>query len=161
MHFIEEFKENNFNSYYIHLVRDGRDVALSFKKAVVGEKHIYNLAKKWQYDQERPLEYMNEFGTQRGIQVRYEDLLVSPDKEIQKICKLIGLKYSDRIFDYYHSEESILTAASGEMWQNLNDRSLKIIMGSTKPDYLKRTLAFLKQWQVAHFKNMDMIFTLT
>ena len=82
MNILVNIIKSSFNPYYIHLVRDGRDVALSFKKAVVGEKHIYHLAKKWQYDQESSWRYVKEFGTERAIQVRYEDLLISTDKEI-------------------------------------------------------------------------------
>jgi len=115
VHFIEKFKEKDFHPFYIHLVRDGRDVALSFKKAIVGEKHIFHLARKWKADQDCSWKYIEEFGNERVIQIRYEDLLTTPEKEIGKICKLIGLEYSDRIFDYYHSRESQLTAASGEM----------------------------------------------
>src|SRR6516225_243508 len=43
--------EENIKPYYIFLYRDGRDVACSFKKAVVGEKHIYHIAKQWQQEQ--------------------------------------------------------------------------------------------------------------
>jgi hypothetical protein len=32
---------------YLYLYRDGRDVALSFRKAVVGEKSYYHIASEW------------------------------------------------------------------------------------------------------------------
>ncbi len=32
---------------YIYLFRDGRDVAVSLRKAVVGEKHFYHIAREW------------------------------------------------------------------------------------------------------------------
>src|SRR5688572_3092406 len=32
----------------IHLIRDGRDVALSYKKAFFGPKHVYPLARRWE-----------------------------------------------------------------------------------------------------------------
>ncbi len=100
-------------------MRDGRDVALSFKNAIVGEKHIYHLAKKWKEDQEISAYFVNKFGTDRAITVKYEDLLVDPENEIKKICKLLKIAYSEDILKYYESEESLITATSGEMWSNL------------------------------------------
>ena len=43
--------EETIKPLYIFLYRDGRDVACSFKKAVVGEKHVYHIAKQWQQEQ--------------------------------------------------------------------------------------------------------------
>ena len=41
------------NSKFIYLYRDPRDVALSFSKAVIGEKHPYFIAEQWAEFQER------------------------------------------------------------------------------------------------------------
>ena len=40
MLYAEGIESTGIRPYYIYLYRDGRDVALSFKKAIVGEKHI-------------------------------------------------------------------------------------------------------------------------
>ncbi len=119
VYFIDEFSRKGFHPYLIHLVRDGRDVALSFKNAIVGEKHIYHLAKKWKEDQEISAYYVKNFGSDRAITIKYEDLLMDPENEIKKICKLLQIEYSPDILKYYESEESLITANSGEMWSNL------------------------------------------
>ena len=52
------FDNNNFRELepiYIYIYRDGRDVASSFMKAPIGDKHIYFLAKKWYRDQKTSL----------------------------------------------------------------------------------------------------------
>lgn len=125
VYFIDIFEKNNLNPFYIHLVRDGRDVSLSFKKAIVGQKHIYHLASKWCKDQEASNFYVNKFKPERAIQVKYEDLLHQPKLEIQKICKFIGLDYSNNILKYYESPDSKITADSGEMWHNLSKPLMK------------------------------------
>ncbi|HLF35393.1 MAG TPA: sulfotransferase [Cyclobacteriaceae bacterium] len=119
VHYINKFEEYGFKPFYIHLVRDGRDVALSFQKAVVGEKHIYHLAKKWKESQDLSDNFIKYYSPQRAIRIKYEDLLLSPEKEIRKICDLIGLKYSNKILNFYLSEDSLMTASSGDLWQNL------------------------------------------
>jgi hypothetical protein len=117
--FADQLEENGVNPLYIHLFRDGRDVALSFKKAIVGEKHIYHIAKQWKEEQEASLMLADKIGKNRVLKVRYEDLLHDPENELQKICVFIGADYNPVALDYYHSEESHKTAHSGVMWENV------------------------------------------
>src|SRR5205085_1209944 len=41
LYYIPQIESEDIHPFYIHLIRDGRDVAASFKRAIVGEKHIY------------------------------------------------------------------------------------------------------------------------
>jgi hypothetical protein len=125
VYYIAYFEENQFNPYYIHLVRDGRDVALSFKKTIVGHKHIYNLATQWRQDQELSNFYLNRYAPDRAIRVKYEDLLHQPEYEIRRICAFIGLEYSNNVLKFYESPDSRITAESGEMWHNLSKPLMK------------------------------------
>ncbi|WP_262915101.1 sulfotransferase [Niabella ginsengisoli] len=61
VHFADELEAGNKDLKYIYLYRDGRDVAASFKKAIVGEKHIYPIAKQWTEDQEACLRLSKKF----------------------------------------------------------------------------------------------------
>lgn len=117
--FADQLEKNGVCPLYIHLFRDGRDVALSFKKAIVGEKHMYFVAKQWKEEQEASLKLAAEIGDKRVLRVRYEDLLAHPVKELKKICGFIGAEYNPAAMDYYHSEESHKTAHSGVMWENV------------------------------------------
>jgi len=117
--FANLLEENEVKPLYIHLFRDGRDVALSFKKAVVGEKHIYNISKQWKEEQEASLLLAEQLGETRVLKVCYENLITDPEKELRKICDFIGSEYNSTALEYYHSEESHKTALSGAMWQNV------------------------------------------
>ncbi len=119
VYYIDLFEKKGFFPLLIHLVRDGRDVSLSFKRTIVGEKHIYHLANQWKNDQEIADYYVKRYGPARAIRIRYEDLLDDPAGEIRKICSFLNVPYSDRVFNYYNSDESWLAAKSGEMWVNL------------------------------------------
>jgi hypothetical protein len=70
--FARQLEENGVNPLYLHLYRDGRDVALSFKKAIVGEKHIYHIASQWREEQEASLKLADQLGSSRVMKVRYE-----------------------------------------------------------------------------------------
>lgn len=117
--FANQLENDGIRPLYIHLYRDGRDVALSFKKAIVGEKHIYHIAKQWKAEQEASMQLAEKIGQNRVLKVRYEDLLHNPEFELQKICRFIGTEYNSIAMDYYHSEESHKTAHSGVMWENV------------------------------------------
>jgi hypothetical protein len=119
IHYYPEIEKSNLAPFYIHIFRDGRDVALSFMKAPVGPKHIYFLAKKWKKEQQLSLKLKSEIDEKRFIEVRYEDLIHDPSSVIHSICVKLGIPYSDEVFEYFHSEESINTASSGRMWCNV------------------------------------------
>lgn len=127
--FADELEAGNIKPYYIHLVRDGRDVAASFKKVAVGEKHVYHLAKYWKNLQEASASLVKKVGPSRAITIKYEDLIHDPEASLDRICKLVGLSYSPNVMNYFDSEESKHTASSGFMWENL---SKPIIKNNTK-----------------------------
>jgi hypothetical protein len=110
---------------YLHLYRDGRDVALSFMKAIFGEKHVYFIAKQWREEQEMAMKLMGHISGNRFIQVSYENLLANPESEIKRLCSFIGANYDQSVLSFFQSNESINTAHSGEMWKNVEKPILK------------------------------------
>jgi hypothetical protein len=111
--------EKEIKPFYIFLYRDGRDVASSFKKAIVGEKHIYHIATQWKYEQDLCLRLYEQPGNKRVIKVCYENLISQPEKELKRVCEFIGAKYNSTCLEYYKSAEAKNTASSGKMWQNV------------------------------------------
>jgi hypothetical protein len=116
--FLNQFNEIDLRPKIIYLYRDGRDVALSFKKALVGPKHIYSIAKKWRQEQELALKCIEDHSLD-SLSLSYESLIKDPEKQLKQICTFLGLNYNQNALNFYTSEESIKTAEAGEMWQNL------------------------------------------
>ena len=123
--YADEMEAHHIKPFYIHLVRDGRDVAASFKKVAVGEKHIYHLAKNWHALQKLSAAWTAKIGSGRAITIRYEDLIHHPEKTMKKTCEFLCLNYSPKILKYFNSEESKHTAESGFMWGNLTKPIIK------------------------------------
>lgn len=139
--YADELEKYEVKPLYLHLFRDGRDVALSFKKAIVGEKHIYHIAKQWKTEQEESIKLLEKLGEERVIQVRYEDLLSRPQEVLAELCSFMGASYSDEAMQYHQSSESKETANSGLMWQNvvkpvLTDNHNKFIKELSEEDIL-------------------------
>ena len=133
IHYVNEIESAGIHPYYIFMYRDGRDVACSFRKAVVGEKHMYFLAKQWKEEQELSIALREQPGNDRVISVRYEDFMADTEGTLKDICAKLNIEYSNEMLNYADAEESIITAASGKMWSNLT----KPVMRDNTKKYLR------------------------
>ena len=85
---------SNFpNALFVHIVRDGREVAASYEKSL-GE--LMNLtvtdgAKRWR-DSLSKVSSMRGFLGDRLIEIRYEDLVRDPDATLDRLSRRLGLK---------------------------------------------------------------------
>ena len=125
MFYADGIESTGIHPYYIYLYRDGRDVALSFQKAIVGEKHIYALAQNWRKDQEAALKLRDKCDPEHFHMLNYESLIADPKAEMQRLCSFLKVPYTDKIMDYYKSKESQNTAVAGKMWANVTKPIIK------------------------------------
>jgi hypothetical protein len=146
IHYVREIEDSGLCPFYVFIYRDGRDVALSFLKAVVGPKHVYHLAKKWEEEQRLSLDFLEQMPSDRYVTVRYEALLANPEEQMKKICHSIGVPFTADVFDYFHSHESINTASSGRMWRN--------VMNPIMPDNHDKFLRELTREQLVIFERV-------
>jgi len=133
IHHAKEIESAGIHPLYLFMYRDGRDVACSFRKAVVGEKHIYNLAKQWSLEQELSLELAQSLGKNRVISICYEDFISDTERTLKRICNAMKIEYTPAMLEYADADESKITASSGKMWSNLT----KPLMRNNSKKYLK------------------------
>lgn len=87
------------NARYIHLVRDGRDVARS--SAQMGWfGNPYFGADKWLVAEHLWDEVSAAVPDERKLEVRYHDLVVEPEATLRRVCAFLGVAYADSMFDY-------------------------------------------------------------
>lgn len=125
MFYSEGIESTGIHPYYIYLYRDGRDVALSFQKAIVGEKHIYALAQNWKKDQEEALRLKEHTPENHFFMLNYETLIACPEETMRELCAFLQVPYADKAMEYYKSRESENTAVAGKMWSNVTKPILK------------------------------------
>jgi hypothetical protein len=104
---------------YIYLYRDGRDVAVSFRKAVVGEKHFYHIAGDWAATQRLALGLRDRIGSNRFFSCRYEDITAFPERTMRSLCDFLGYRYSPSMLDFHRTDEARKAAGSSELWGNV------------------------------------------
>jgi hypothetical protein len=90
------------NVQFVHIIRDGRDVALSLfnRRHDFGVYNIFNAAEYWTGYLERGQKLGAQLKSTAYHEVRYEDLLEKPHETVRRICDFLGEKYSERVVDY-------------------------------------------------------------
>lgn len=131
---------------YIYLYRDGRDVAVSFRKAVVGEKHFYHIAKEWHDTQQVALDLRKRIPRSRFFSLSYEQLTQDAEKTAHALCKFLGVPYRDAMLDFHRSEEAKRAAASSNLWGNVSN-----------PVMSNNTRKFLKEASEADIRVFEAI----
>lgn len=80
----------------IHLIRDGRGVAASFLKLDWGPNSVEETAHWWKENMAYGLAAESRW-SKRIIRVRYEDLLMNPERQLQRICKFCAIPFDPRM----------------------------------------------------------------
>lgn len=134
VHFLPEI-ERYFSgeARYLYLYRDGRDVCLSFLKAVVGEKTAYHVARQWETEQQLALDCGRRVPASQYLALSYEELTSNPESTLRLLCRWLGIEFHSAMLDFHESEEACKTAASGKMWENVK----KPVMATNCKKWLK------------------------
>ena len=94
-------------SRFIHLIRDGRDVALSQLEVHHGNDEVAAVAAEWV----EGIEKARRVGARIGdayMEVRYEDLVADPQPILERICGRIGLEFDSGMLEYHRGAEERL-----------------------------------------------------
>ena len=119
INYLPEIEAYFTSAKYIYLYRDGRDVAVSFRKAVVGEKHFYHIAREWAATQQLALSMRDQIGPRRFFPVKYEDLTKDTERTMRALCDFLDTPYSASMLDFHRSEEAQRAAKSSDLWGNV------------------------------------------
>ncbi len=143
----------------IHVIRDGRDVALSYRAAFFGPKHVYHLAKRWRLYLRAAEESQAVLGESRFLPVRYEDLVAQPELEVRRICAFLGEEFAPAMLTFHHKaipriadqrnlanlQKPVMTDSVGKWQRRMTAREIRIfeaLAGDKLEQYgYKRALA--------------------
>lgn len=101
-------KELYPDAIVLHVIRDGRDVVLSFLQQHFGPNGILEGADYWRADVERGRrDGPRVFGASYH-EVRYEELVADPERVVRDVCKAIGEAYEPTMLEYHGSAHRYL-----------------------------------------------------
>ncbi|NEQ76179.1 MAG: sulfotransferase [Okeania sp. SIO2C9] len=115
------------NLQVIHIVRDGRDCALSWLKSRMGPKHIYLAAWGWVKHLEVIEELKILLAQNSFFEVRYEKLLLNPQQVLKQMCAFLVEEYTPEMLNFYKDNAPYRTDK-----QNLQNLSRPIISSNTE-----------------------------
>jgi hypothetical protein len=84
---------------FVHLVRDGRDVALSSRGIEWGIRNLPAAAADWRWKTTIGRKVGSVLGD-HYLEVRYEDLVLRTVPALEAICAFLGADYSPQMLDY-------------------------------------------------------------
>lgn len=88
---------------FIHLIRDGRDVALALLDQQWGPTSVRAAATMWRDEVTRCRALGLQLPRRRYLELRYEDLVADPEARLVEVCELIDLPYDPAMCDYQRS----------------------------------------------------------
>lgn len=86
---------------FLHLIRDGRDVAASLRDLWFSPSRDFDaLARDWSWR----VQTIRSQGAHSPfyLEVRYEELLTETEAVLRRICAFLQLDFSDQMLRYYH-----------------------------------------------------------
>jgi hypothetical protein len=110
---------------FVHLVRDGRDAAVSFlslPKGIMTEgwghpRDAAGFACQWATEVGDARALGRRVGADRYVEVRYEAFVSDPVSELRRVCDFAALEYEERMLGYVGQTDS----ARKEHQQRLNE----------------------------------------
>lgn len=114
----------------IHIVRDGRDVALSMfaRRHDFRAYNTYLAAKQWEQYVETGHTLGQAVPKAQYLELRYEDMISNQTAALQAICAYLGEAYSDDLLDYKKSGEAGKTPLLQKPIQKSNQDKWKLGM---------------------------------
>jgi hypothetical protein len=100
-------------AHFVHVIRDGRDVALSVRDRTVKDYTVERVAQRWKEKvskarRDAPL-------LKHYVELRYEDLVLDPEGSLRKISEFVDLPYEDAMLRYHEKAERRLQEMAREL----------------------------------------------
>jgi hypothetical protein len=97
---------------YVHIVRDGRDAALSFaamrakpRARWIWPRGIADFACRWRHEVEAARAFGAAVGRERYLELRYEDLVARPEAVVRDVCDFLDLSFEPAMLDYHRDRD--------------------------------------------------------
>ncbi len=141
---------------YLHLIRDGRDVACSYSEVTRLDSHspykpklpvsISEIAEEWQRNN-LAIHTFLQAGQRASLMIKYEDVISNTSETLSRICEFLEIEFDEKMMDYYKA-----TAENNQEPSETLDWKMKTL---EKPDNnrIKRYMKDLSQVEISTFNE--------
>ncbi len=145
---------------FIHIIRDGRDVALSVKDLWFGANSIEEAARRWQSSIQKARRQARKLP--HYLEVRYEDLVSDTESTLRKISDFVDLPWSPSMLDYHKTADERLsemerhiTAPTGKIVRRGPERNAILHSLTSKPPQRDRIGRWRQEMTAAHRESFE------
>lgn len=125
---------------FIHLVRDGRDVAFSWSRNETLGVNLIDAAKRWNMAL-RQVERFKFLMRNRFLEIKYEDLILNSESTLRRICEFLKIPYSHTMLD-----------------ERINNSSQEVGQGHHKHAVKKPDPSLMGQWRMLSEDELALIY---
>lgn len=128
---------------FLHIVRDGRDVACSYREVMAAkskspyapklETNITNIALEWSNNVMKIDSFMTLMPREATMTIRYEDLVLNSSSSVMAICEWIGMPFEADMLNFYQQNKS--KKLEPELTMDWKKRTLQPISDDTLGRY--------------------------
>lgn len=109
-------------AHFIHIIRDGRDAALSLRSTWFAPSQDMNILAQYWYDRVLSARTAS-LQTAHYMEIFYEDLILRPQTILEKICNFLSLSFHPDMLNYYERAPARLKEHQARIWK---DGSFKV-----------------------------------
>lgn len=95
---------------FVHVIRDGRNVALSYLDVGFGPSSLHEAAIYWRRFVTAGRSAGQRLGARRYTEVRYEDLVANPEAQVRRLCDFLHLDFAPAMLNYFERADAIVGA---------------------------------------------------
>jgi len=93
---------------FVHLVRDGRNVALSYGDVPFGPKTVARAAQLWSARVRAGAKDGRSLPPHRYYELKYEDLTADPEGQLRSLCAFLDLDFAPDMLDHANAARDVM-----------------------------------------------------
>ncbi len=98
---IDRIRDLFADAQFIHVIRDARAVSLSLADKRWFGPHLRDAAGRWSHCVRAGISAGRALPGPLYTEVRFEDLVTHPRRELSRVCEFLGLRYSPVMLEYF------------------------------------------------------------
>ena len=105
---------------FIHIVRDGRDVYLSLSRRGWQGDTPFQIGRYWRRCVRQVDSALSSLPESRKLRIRYEDLVLEPRREVERVCDFLGLEVQESMVQF--RERALTELTEWELSQGFHSK---------------------------------------
>ena len=136
---------------FIHVIRDGRDVAKSTQATGWRGRWLHDNTRAWTEALEHHVRWARSGFHERILAIRYEDLVLATEATLRNVCRFLGEQYESQMLSWEEKVDQQIPAR-----ERMYHSKLKLKIGSEGVARWKREMSAREAFVAEAFMGADL-----